>query len=392
MGLTGAGTVVVAVVLLAAVGAATALAWNRLRRGWAWPARVGLLLVGDVAAVVVVALLLNDSFVFYGSWTDLWGGHSTVGHTATPPGSEDAALHAGLAAAAVSGHGLVVSFRVPGVRSHLVTGQTGLVYLPPQYGDPAWAAVRFPVVELLDGFPGSPQTWTRVLHVEDVLDTEISDHEMSPSIVVLPVQNVADPRDTECANVAGGPQVDTYLTFDVRTAVTTAFRASTVPEDWAVAGYSTGGYCAAVMSARHPEMFGAAASIEGYNDAAHDHTTGDLFGHDTDLADRADMIWWMHHKPSSPVPLLAFSSRQDLQSYHDDRVLDAEAAAVGWPLWQVELPAGGHNPGTFGAELPVALGWISHRSGNALAPVPTVDGLSPTLVTTRPRRRPEPAR
>ena len=383
VGLTGTGTLVVAALLVIVVGAVTAVVWNRTRSWWRWPARFGLLLAGNVAAVLVVALLLNDTYAFYPSWSEVFGGSAHNGNTTVPAGSLDASLATSLATAARTGHGVVVPLRIEGPTAHLVTGVPSLVYLPAVYGDPAWANVRFPVVELLDGYPGSPQTYTGVLHVQDLLDTLIAEHRMAPTIAVMAVSNVDLPRDTECADVVGGPQVDTYLTADVRSAVTTAFRASGSGHAWTIAGFSTGGYCASIISARHPRMFAGAASIDGYAAAAIDHTTGDLFGHDTELADRADLFWWLHHPPSPEVPLLLMTSREDAGPWHSNTEVAAEAARVGWPVSQVVIPTGGHDASTFDAEIPVALAWLSHVCDGPLAPVPSVDGQLPVPVDAR---------
>ncbi|MHA3701872.1 alpha/beta hydrolase [Jatrophihabitans sp. YIM 134969] len=386
MGLTGAGTVVVAVVVVVVgLAVATVVCWNRIRPRWRWPARLGLLLAGDLAAVLVVALLLNDAYAFYPSWSELLGDGAHNGETTVAAGSLDPSLHQQLAAAAQSGHGTLVPLRIEGPAAHLVTGVSSLVYLPAVYGDPAWANTRFPVVELLDGYPGSPGTWTGVLHVQDILDAEIAEHRMPPTIAVMAVSNVDLPRDTECANVVHGPQVDTYLTDDVRTAVTTAFRASESGYAWTLAGFSTGGYCAGVIAARHPQMFAAAASIDGYAAAAHDHTTGDLFGDDTALRERADLHWWMRHPPSPRVPLLLMASRQDAGPWHSDTTLAVEAVRARWPVSQLVLPTGGHDASTFDAEIPVALSWLAHAASGPLAPVPSVDGLLPSPVLRAPQ-------
>jgi hypothetical protein len=67
----------------------------------------------------------------------------------------------------------------------------------------------------------------------------------------------------ECVNAPGAPD-DTYITDDVRDDVLHAFRASPVPAEWGIGGYSSGGYCAANLALRHPGDFGAAGVMDGY--------------------------------------------------------------------------------------------------------------------------------
>jgi hypothetical protein len=166
--------------------------------------------------------MTNTGFTL--SWSELFGGSAT---TPTLP----AANHLNtdqLRRAAAAGHGTVISWVIPGLHSG-VPAEPALIYLPAVYGDPRRATLRFPVVELLAGFPGHPQTWTGPLRLQHILDTAIVAGHVQPLIAVVPSPNVVPGRDTECVNVAGGPSVDTYLTDDVRTAVLAGFRAAPEP-------------------------------------------------------------------------------------------------------------------------------------------------------------------
>ena len=85
------------------------------------------------------------------------------------------------------------------------------------------------------------------------------------------------PRDTECTDVAHGPQAETWLTTDVRDAVLQHDPGEHRPGAWAVIGYSTGAFCAAKLVLGHPRLFAAAAGFGGYYQPITDHTTGNLF-------------------------------------------------------------------------------------------------------------------
>lgn len=86
-------------------------------------------------------------------------------------------------------------------------------------------------------------------------------------VQVMPAINGPGRRYQDCVN---GPAVndETYLTKDVRTDVYARYRVSQDPCEWGVAGYSSGGYCAANLALRHRGSFGAAAVINGYFRAA----------------------------------------------------------------------------------------------------------------------------
>lgn len=380
MALTGLATLLTFGVAVLAISALTLVSWPYLQRlGWAcWPARAMMLAGCQLSAVVLAAVLINDQFVFYQSWSELLGSHPSQDQPANLAGSMDARLHVELLTHFRAGQGTLVALPVAGTVSGVRTGPA-VVYLPPQYGDPAMAGRSFPVLELLSGFPGGPASWLRDLHVDSVLTALIDSGRSAPFIAVIPVQNVASPRDTECVDVPGGPQVDSYLSYDVRAAVERSFRAASSGAQWAVLGYSTGGYCAADLSIRHPSMFSAAVSLAGYNAPAHDPTTHHLFGSDPALANFYSPSWLLQHRPIGDLHLLLVSTRTDRVSYYQAKQL----AALDRPPLQLSLltlPRGGHNFATFAAELPAGIGWLSHYVAGPLAPIPTVDGLSPEPV------------
>src|SRR5919206_202969 len=87
------------------------------------------------------------------------------------------------------GRGTVVPVEIPGVRSGVRT-EPGYAYLPPQYGDPQYAHRSFPVVELLDGYPGGPQSWLQSLMIAQNLDREIDAGRTVPMIAIMPTQTV----------------------------------------------------------------------------------------------------------------------------------------------------------------------------------------------------------
>jgi enterochelin esterase-like enzyme len=389
--LTGRLTLLLAILLAIAVPAVALASWNRIGRGtrrsaqvgrWTWRATV--LLASQVSAVLLVGVLINDAGNFYSSWLELLGEKHSLRTTVAAPGSQDHVLRAELDRARLSGHGLVVPLKIPGARSG-VAAYTAMVYLPMQYGMPAYANRTFPVVELIAGSPGTPKTWTHALDVGNVLDREIASGQALPFIAVMPSQEVAGGRDTQCVDVVGGPRMETYLTADVRSVITHAYRASRQPGSWAVMGYSSGGFCATNLAMRHPGMFVAAVSIAGYARPAHDHQTGELFGHDPVLRDQNTPIWRAAHLPPPNVALLLLSSAQDPATYNDARAM-AAAARPPLSVTLVSLRHGGHNFEVWHAEEPVAFAWVSARLTAPLTPPPIIDNTAPVVVTTTSHR------
>jgi pimeloyl-ACP methyl ester carboxylesterase len=209
-------------------------------------------MTGGVAAV-------NYYYGYYKTWGALWtdvhGGSGDLGVIAATTTTSSAVLESGR-------FGWTT---LPGKLSGY--SRRALLYLPPQYGQARYADVRFPVVELFHGTPGSPVSWDNVLQINRVADTLIARHVIGPMVLVMPSINGSGRDYQDCVN---GPAVrdDTYLTQDVRADVLARYRVSGDPSQWGVGGYSSGGYCTANLALRHPGSFGAAAVIEGYFRAA----------------------------------------------------------------------------------------------------------------------------
>lgn len=351
---------------------ATVWLWPRLS-GPSWrsvAARAGVLVADQTLLLLATAVVVNAYFGFFGSWGDLLGTDA----------AEAPAIMAGSAGTAAGGAGLV---RVLGSRPVEVTrpkaglpagrleqvtiagARTGLsspayVYLPPQYFDAKYAGRRFPVILGLTGYPGDAENLVTRLGMPALTATSILTHEIGPAVLVLMRPTVAPPRDTECVDVPGGPQAETYFASDVPRAVAAAFRVGTEAANWGVLGESAGGYCALKLTMRHPEAFSAAVSLSGYFHAPVDVTTGDLFGGNRRLRDENDLMWRLANLPAPPVSVLVASSRQGESGY---QATTDFLAAVKAPMRasSLILPSGGHNFATWNRELPQALPWLAQQ-------------------------------
>ncbi len=393
-------TAVVAVGLALAAPLTTALLWNRPRRRWV---RIGLrtaaLASTQALALLAAALLLNRDYQFYSSWSELFGAptlHSAIesGH---PSRALDAADSRRLVDAFRAGHGTVLPWRVISNVPGVPHSEPGLVYLPAAYGDPSAATQQFPVVELLDGFPGTPGTWTNALHVQQTLDTLIARHESLPFIAVMPTQNVAYPHDTECVNQLDGPATDTYLTSAVRAQVLADFRALPQRSAWSLMGYSTGGYCAMNLAMRHPDLYAAAVSMSGTDRPSRDRTTGSLFGSDVALQEANTPLWESLHWPArderwGPLDILAVAGRQERIVYLMAERL-ARDSRGSLHVTALLIDHGTHNAKMWTAVEPLAFNWLSaHLTGALVTLVPHgarfyvpshAGGASPTVAIGR---------
>jgi S-formylglutathione hydrolase FrmB len=185
---------------------------------------------------------------------------------------------------------------------------------------------------------------------------------MQPMILVMLRPTVAPPRDTECVDVPGGPQTETFFAKDLRDAVMAQYRVDKTPASWGIVGDSTGGYCALKVAMHHPASYAAAAGLSPYYKAPLDPTTGDLFHGDKNLQNRADLFWAIKHLTAPETSLLVTSSRVGEHNYKDalkfiKSVQDTNVTRIS----SIILPSGGHNFNTWRREIPPMLQWLSQR-------------------------------
>ncbi|MER6535411.1 alpha/beta hydrolase-fold protein [Streptomyces sp900105755] len=370
MGLTSNKVLVLAMVIAAVLFLGTVWLWPRLaRQNWrAVSGRVGLLLGTQLALFAAVGLAANQAFGFYASWADLFGQETgqgvVVDHIAegskSPVQVVATSRVLGASSALPQMAGQVQKVDIIGRTTHLAT--PAFVYLPPEYFQPQNRARKFPVSVVLTGYPGTAQALVNKLHYPSTAQQLAKNGKMQPMILVMLRPTVAPPRDTECVDVPGGPQTETFLAKDLRDAVMGSYRVDNTPASWGIVGDSTGGYCALKIAMHHPGSYAAAAGLSPYYKAPIDPTTGDLFRGDKNLQNRSNLFWTLKHLPAPETSLLVTSSRVGEHNYKDTlkfikSVQDTYVARIS----SIILPSGGHNFNTWRREIPPMLQWMSER-------------------------------
>lgn len=370
MGLTSDKVLVLAVLSGVLLFAGTVWLWPRLARGSlrAVLGRVGLLFATQVAVFVSVGLLANQSFGFYGSWADLFGRENgqgvVVDHSA---GVADGPLRVvGDRRATPTGGtrpeatGRIQEIRLVGRTTRIAT--PAYVYLPPEYFQPRHRARTFPAVVVLTGYPGTAEALVDKLRYPRTAFDLAEAGRMRPMILVMLRPTVAPPRDTECVDVPGGPQTESFFAKDLPEAVSAHYRVTGGPGRWGVVGNSTGGYCALKLAVHHPEVYAAGVGLSAYYDAPDDPTTGDLFQGDKERENRASLWWSLKNLPAPDTSLLVTSSKSGETNYKDtlkfiERVKDKKPTRIS----SIILESGGHNFNTWRREIPATLRWLSER-------------------------------
>jgi enterochelin esterase-like enzyme len=354
--------------LAATVLAAVALSvfWSAMRH-WLRGVVVAACLLTITATTLVWVNRQVDS---YPTWAGLFGS------------AADAAAPARARTASAATAGQIVKFIVAGKASGMTVPMWA--YLPPGYGNSP--ATRYPVVEALHGYPASPVQWLKPFGVAAVLDREIDTGRMAPTVVLFPYQTTQPIIDTECTNLAGGPQAETFLTVDVPAFARTRLAVRTDAAAWGLIGYSAGGYCATDLLLRHPGEYAAGASLSGFA------TPGIVIGNNLEHT-AYDDVWRLKHLPIPAVALYLSCARTDRGALHATQEL-AKAAHVPLSVTLAYIAGGGHNTGTWRAMEAPAFDWLSNSLGRpttapAASPVPST---SPppkgTLLAGSPRSRP----
>jgi enterochelin esterase-like enzyme len=141
------------------------------------------------------------------------------------------------------------------------TVRPGYIYLPPGF-DPV---IRYPVVYLLHGMPGSPAEYPGGTQLGTFADAAIAAGRVRPFIGVMPAAGTSPRYDGEWAGEWETALVDRVVPWVDRSLPTVASPAGRV-----IAGLSAGGYGAFDIALRHPRFFGAVESWSGYFTPLHD--------------------------------------------------------------------------------------------------------------------------
>jgi enterochelin esterase-like enzyme len=263
----------------------------------------------------------------------------------------------GVAATATTGALTPVSIPVPAAVK--MPEATTWIYTPPGYD--ASAATRYPVLIMIHGSPGRSSEWAVGGDLSHTMDVLIANGLIQPMIVVMPGVNGfgIDKYDTECLNsTLGGPQVETYLTSVVLPWVDAHYATAATWQSRAIGGMSAGAFCAVDQGLRHPELFAAIASIEGFDSPGDGGR--DMLATDAEYAAHSPGIYVGTMTFTHPVPtFVGTAGRGD----PDDRASNEQFAvalkARGQDVEYRSLANGYHTWTTARGLLPYALIFVS---------------------------------
>jgi enterochelin esterase-like enzyme len=221
-----------------------------------------------------------------------------------------------------------------------------VVYLPPGY-DPTR---RYPVVYLLQGFPGSPYQYVDGIDLPTYADPQIAAGTLPPFIAVIPPAGI----DAYHGDWTG--DWEQYLVRDVVPWADANLPTVAEREGRILAGLSAGGYGAVDIGLRHPFLFSTLEAWSGYFHPLHagalvHATTAGLNAHDPSLLARRELPLL---RRLGTRFFLSCGTTHDRQTAAGTKAFSVELRTLRLPhrLW---LGPGGHDGRLWRAQLPAAL-------------------------------------
>lgn len=207
---------------------------------------------------------------------------------------------------------------------------------------------------LLHGLSDDSTAWTRYTALERYAD------ERRLAIVMPQVER------SFYADEAWGRPYWTFVADELPRAARGLFRLSDDPAKTFVAGLSMGGYGAFKLALRHPDRFGAAASLSGVLDVATRarelHKPEDprmwerIYGDPPTIAGTDDDLLHLLESVENPPPLFIACGTEDVLYESNVHFRDA-CAARGIPL-RAEFSPGAHEWSFWDAKIRDVLAWL----------------------------------
>jgi enterochelin esterase-like enzyme len=327
-----------------------------------------------IPAMLFGVAAVNKYYDYYQTWgaaaSDLGGQGSSQVATATSVSHASAAQISAILGSRVNvrtaaAHGQTIRLTVRGKSSHL--SRTVFVYLPPQYFRASFSGYRFPVIELLPGFPGSPADWINVVGITAAYSTLLADGAaVKPAVLVMPDTNGGRRISLQCLNVRHGPQDATFLVHDLPAYLASILRVQPQGPAWGIAGYSEGGFCTANLALVYRLRYGAAGVMSGYFSPSDDQLgnpvhTVNPFGHDLRARRTNTPLLRITRLPvSARIPRFWLGvGGKDISGLRAGRQFQRLVLARQPGVQLNVVPGGGHTMATWRALVPSLLEWMT---------------------------------
>lgn len=356
------GMVVLAILLPLAIGVicvgrAAGTWWRRVLKGV-----IGCVVVLACQGIALVAVLLqvNQSYGLYTGWGQLFGQQAPAPHKDLVSIRHSAVRRIPISRNNPHPDGVWSGIDVEGtdpMYSHLP------VWLPPQYFEKSQAHVSFPVLYWVGGLNDTGEHANLTVPVTGPAGTLIKARQVNPFAVVFLPGRIREGQDTECTNI-GGIDHQSWILDTVMPKVEKHFHIGHTRGQRFIAGYSTGGYCAANLTSKYPDKFNAGFGLAPYFhplfDPPQSTQTTPLLISENSVMDRV-----RSGHVARDVKFLSVISKADKQSWSDP---GSKGEIDGEEFWEktrsmsqysfMLLKQGGHTTGTYVPYVSQSLEWL----------------------------------
>ncbi|PKY98069.1 esterase [Actinomyces urogenitalis] len=322
---------------------------------------VAALVLSQVLVLAAVGLRVNASLGFV----------QTVGDLAAVASSRDSQTEAQLApvGAASAQDGPTqppaeftpaqdgfVKASVTGARS----GVTQEVWVWTPQGYSTTDQRSYPVIVFLYGDPGSASGTVDTLKASQAMQAAIDSGALPPAIFVIPDLNADEQQKSspDCADIVGHAKIGTWIQDDVPAVVRASFpNVSKDRHQWALAGLSSGGYCAGWTAIMRSDVYSSAIMMSGYDVPV-------LGGMSTSAELRREntLSTLITHHAHQPLDLWVLGAQDDHDSAEVARNLRETAPSS--DSVEITTPSsGGHSWTLWSSHLPQALTWWGQKMG-----------------------------
>lgn len=323
--------------------------------------RFAVIVFIQIIFLSAAGITINRAGEFYSSWSDLAGIRSDLSKSAVSTSALSGfTAHDLRKGKTLAGGSLIIKKIITGENS----GVTDTVYVvfPPEIAKAlrinsnfSQLKMDYKVTELFSGYPGVPETWIGALKGIPSIEKLEKAHKIPQTIAIIPSINIVPGEDTECLNIRGGAQVETWLTKDMHLFAERYIGVDT--RQWSAFGYSTGGWCATEIAIRHQDEYSSAVSLAGYFAPA--FATRTSFAQRASLSTEYDLVAQLRKRNNS-VKLLVIASPHDRFSYGSTKAFIKSASSL-VSIKYDEIPSGGHNLSVWRPFVSTGFLWINQN-------------------------------
>jgi len=322
-------------------------------------ARFTILILIQLLSFAAVGVTINRAGDFYDNWGDYFGTKNNLSSIALSPESVSTITADDVAKATRTRGGSLIFKRViTGTKSQVsdyiyvvtppIISKKLLNEKTPTIGK------KYNIVELFTGYPGSPRNWFDALQGVATLERMENTGQIPQTIAIIPAINVVPGIDTECLNIPGIAEVETWLTTDMKTFAQKFLGIDNRP--WATFGYSTGGWCSAEVSIRHQDQYNLSVSLAGYFTPS--FSAGVAEKQRKALISEYDLFNSIT-KSKNPLRMLIIYSKREKFSYSSMNFVAKSGSLI--LIREVEILNGGHNVNVWKPFVETGFRWIADQ-------------------------------